>query len=114
MRARPRGVAFRSRQRVSPMPPHDFQLPEDFPDLTLPDKTENASEPVRPTPLRPAPSPWRVGDRVLAPWEPDCLYAGRVTDIKDNQALIQFDDGDAGWVVLDRVRPLVVRQGQRA
>jgi hypothetical protein len=50
---------------------------------------------------------------VLAPWEPDCLYAGRVTEIRDNQALIQFDDGDAGWVVPDRVRPLAVRQGQR-
>jgi hypothetical protein len=36
-----------------------------------------------------------------------------VAEVKDRQALIQFDDGDAGWVPLDRVRPLAVRPGQR-
>src|SRR5262249_28341159 len=44
---------------------------------------------------------------------PDFLYAGRVAQVQDNQALIEFEDGDAGWVTLDQVRPLAVPRGQK-
>jgi hypothetical protein len=57
--------------------------------------------------------PWQQGDRVLAPWEPDFLYVGKIAQINGNQALIAFDDGDAGWVLLDQIRPLVVKEGQK-
>jgi hypothetical protein len=104
------------------MPPRDFRLPDDFPDLTLPEKAEPApAAPAQrfPEPARrvahvsQAPSPWKVGDRVLAPWEPDRLYAGKVAQIQDDQALIQFEDGDAGWVRLDQIRALTVQRGQK-
>jgi hypothetical protein len=94
------------------MPPSDFRLPDDFPDLSLPERSEPVREPSAPTP-RPAPTPWKAGDRVLAPWEPNCLYVGRIAQIKDGQALIEFDDGDAGWVSVDRVRALTVPVGQK-
>jgi hypothetical protein len=38
---------------------------------------------------------------------------GRVTEIKGNQALIEFEDGDAGWVLMDSIRPLAVQRGQK-
>lgn len=91
------------------MPPSDFKLPDDFPDLTLPEKTERAPEPFRPLVQRPA---WREGDRVLAPWEPQFLYAGMIRQIREREALIAFDDGDAGWVLLDQIRPFLVQTGQ--
>lgn len=81
-----------------------------FPDLTLPEKETGAPAPT----LRPvAKSAWREGERVLAPWEPGCLYAGVVTQIKEDQALIDFDDGDEGWVPLDQVRALRIEPGAR-
>ena len=56
---------------------------------------------------------WRAGDRVLAPWEPMYLYAGTLEQVAEGRALIQFDDGDAGWVDLEYVQPLVLKKGQR-
>jgi hypothetical protein len=112
------------------MPTPGFN-PDDFPDLTIPERTDKAPElrplpdmtipdrtdqvPV-PEPYRPLSGPshsWKVGDRVLAPWEPVFLYTGRIAEIKDNEALIEFGDGDVGWVVLERLRPLAVPRGQK-
>jgi hypothetical protein len=56
---------------------------------------------------------WRKGDRVLAPWEPTYLYAGTLDQVSAGRALIQFDDGDAGWVDLAFVQPLALERGQR-
>jgi hypothetical protein len=111
------------------MPTPGFNNPDNFPDMTIPERTDRAAEPrpfpdlsipdrtdKSPEPFRPQSGPshsWRVGDRVLAPWEPTFLYTGRIAEIQDNQALIEFGDGDVGWVVLERVRPLVVPKGQK-
>ena len=54
------------------------------------------------------PSSWEVGDRVLAPWEPQFLYAGTLREVRDGEAHVGFDDGDSGWVPLSEVRPLQV------
>jgi hypothetical protein len=54
-----------------------------------------------------------MGDRVLAPWEPTFLYAGTLDPVHAARALIQFDDGDCGWVDLAHLRPLTLRPGQR-
>ena len=82
-----------------------------FPDLSIPDRTDKAAEPFRP---QSGPShSWKVGDLVLAPWEPVFLYAGRIAEIQDNQALIEFSDGGAGWVTLDQLRSFAVPKGQK-
>lgn len=66
---------------------------------------------------RPGGSPrktaWQKGNRVLAPWEPTFLYAGTVEQVTEKRALIQFDDGDSGWVELAFVQPLALELGQR-
>lgn len=64
------------------------------------------------------PAEWQEGDRVLAPWEPMFLYAGtikqiRIDDASGDKALIEFDDGDAGWVYMFSLCTLQVRRGQR-
>jgi hypothetical protein len=94
------------------MPTGDYQLPDDFPDLTIPDRSEPQAKDWPP----PAPSPshpWQQGDRVLAPWEPEFLYVGVIAEIQGQQALIEFDDGDAGWVLMAQIRALSIRQGQK-
>jgi hypothetical protein len=85
-------------------------LPDDFPDLTIPARRAPKERPDAHG--LPSGRQWHVGDRVLAPWEPTFLYAGRVAQIQGNEALIQFDDGDAGWVSLKQLRPMVVPPGQ--
>jgi hypothetical protein len=96
------------------MPNHDDNLREgpadDFFDLTIPERSDIPLEMIRPLERQP-PGAWRVGDRVLAPWEPAFLYAGRIAQLGNQQALIQFDDGDAGWVTLSLVRALAVERG---
>src|SRR5688500_3526820 len=97
------------------MPPRDDHfregLPDDFPDLTIPARR---APPERPGARgQPSGKQWAVGDRVLAPWEPTFLYAGRVVQMQGNEALIQFDDGDAGWVPLTQLRQLAVPSGQQ-
>src|SRR5262245_20959013 len=101
------------------MPPSDYRMPDDFPDLTLPERTDKPPEPLRPLTPASAPisvpvsaAPWHEGDPVFAPWEPDFLYAGRIAQIKDSQALIEFGDGDAGWVLLNQLRPRALTKGQ--
>jgi hypothetical protein len=95
------------------MPSPDFSFPDDFPDLTLPERADKAPSSPSPSPAPlPARPRWAVGDRVLAPWEPNFLYVGRVAGVGANQALIEFEDGDAGWVLLDSIRPLAVQRGQ--
>ncbi|MSU77678.1 MAG: hypothetical protein EXS16_06240 [Gemmataceae bacterium] len=56
---------------------------------------------------------WKVGDRVLAPWEPMFLYVGTIQELQGFRALIQFDDGDAGWVALDDLQAVSVKVGQQ-
>jgi hypothetical protein len=94
------------------MPSRDFPEPENFPDMTIPERTDKAPAPIGPV-FPSAQVSWKIGDRVLAPWEPDFLYVGRVAQLKGKEALIEFEDGDAGWVMLDQIRPLVVKQGQK-
>jgi hypothetical protein len=113
----------------------DPSLPRNIPDMSLPERGEKKPEPLLlpdvklPTPVEnvreiampshePPPSSssvsWTIGQQVLAPWEPNYLYVGSLSRIKGNEAFIEFDDGDAGWVPLGRVRPLELHQGQRA
>ena len=93
-------------------PPSNFQLPDDFPDLTLPENRDSPADPQMPTLRSPEPS-WKEGDRVLAPWEPHFLYVGKIAQIEGPQILVEFEDGDAGWVLMDQLRPLIVQRGQK-
>ena len=106
---------------------------DNIPDMTLPErKTPVGPGPAAETPVpaqggpKPtdgkAPPPWerptavgawKVGDRVLAPWEPMFCYVGTIQEINKNRVMIQFDDGDAGWVAVDQLRPLAVARGQK-
>ena len=48
-----------------------------------------------------AATPFVVGAIVLAKWPNDGnYYSGSISEIKDNQALVHFDDGDVSWVKL--------------
>ncbi|HEX3315510.1 MAG TPA: hypothetical protein VHR72_11495 [Gemmataceae bacterium] len=47
--------------------------------------------------------PWRPGDRILAPWEPMFLYAGRIVELRAGQASIRFDGGDLAWIDVDQL-----------
>jgi hypothetical protein len=40
-------------------------------------------------------------------------YVGTIQEINKNRVMIQFDDGDAGWVAVDQIRPLSVTRGQK-
>jgi hypothetical protein len=93
--------------------PSNYPPPDDFPDLTIPEKTDKLQEPPRPLSRSPCRASWREGDRVLAPWEPHFLYFGVIDQIRDNQAHIAFGDGDSGWVLLEQIRPLMVETGQQ-
>jgi hypothetical protein len=111
------------------MPTPESDKPEPFLDMTIPERTDKVPEP-RPfldmaipersanpaEPYRPPSGPaycWKVSDRVLAPWEPNFLYTGRIAEIRDNQALVEFSDGGAGWVTLEQLRPFAVPKGQK-
>jgi hypothetical protein len=102
-----------------------------FPDMSLPDRDgpAGASWPApparRPLPPQtgvapgvPSPAPpsaggsWRVGDRVLAPWEPMCRYVGRIDEIRGDLAFIRFDDGDSAWLPIELLRPFELSRGQ--
>ena len=39
---------------------------------------------------------WKVGDCVLAPWEPNFLYVRKIAQVDGVKDLIEFEDGDAG------------------
>lgn len=89
----------------------DFRLPDDFPDMTLPEPAAKPPPPWTPASesiVPAAPAGWRVGARVLAPWEPVCMYAGSIKQIQGGEALIDFDDGDSGWVLLQHLQALTV------
>src|SRR5262245_54885478 len=103
------------------MRPGDHGLPDDFPDLTIPERTPDPPVPRAPDPARPLsfsldaqrkPGVWPVGDEVLAPWEPDFAYPGVIDRIDGQRVLIQFDDGGVGWVQLKQVQPLKLTVGQ--
>ncbi len=53
------------------------------------------------------------GDRVLAPWEPNWLYPGTVSEVRDAEVFVFFDDGDRGWVPAAITRPLEIGPGSR-
>lgn len=102
-----------------------WQPPEDFPDLTIRD-TEPAVPPMPrgiaavPTPSGSQPQQgasgkrqWQVGDRVLAPWEPQFLYTGQIVELQGGEARIEFEDGDCGWVQLNQIRALRLLIGQK-
>jgi hypothetical protein len=94
------------------MPPRPPDWPENFPDLTIPERTDVPADPARP--LFPSDQvTWKVGDRVLAPWEPQFLYVGRISRLDGGKALIEFEDGDAGWVQLDQIRQLAIVRGAK-
>lgn len=112
------------------MPNPNYRRPDEFPDMTIPSRRDSDGCRSQPNPFpdmtipereeAAAPPPatgqgfggprrnWQVGDRVLAPWEPEFLYVGRIVKIEQDQAQIDFEDGDAGWVFLDQIRPLAV------
>jgi hypothetical protein len=56
---------------------------------------------------------WRLGDRVLAPWEPDFLYPGTVVFVGKRGLVIEYDDGDEGYVPESTLRPLQIQVGSQ-
>jgi hypothetical protein len=105
--------------------PHSFD-PDGIPDMSIPERNGNAPKPPKQSERidgaigkKPAAwdaptsaGGWKVGDRVLAPWEPIFLYSGTIKEIKKSKALIQFDDGDSGWVFVDQLRTISVKKDQ--
>jgi hypothetical protein len=83
------------------------------PDMTLPEEPPAPppppSSPHFPPPGHPG---WAVGDWVLAPWEPEFLYAGRIVRFDGGRAHVQFEDGDSGLVETAQLRPLQLPEGQ--
>jgi hypothetical protein len=55
----------------------------------------------------------RPGDRVWAPWQKGVLFAGTVDKLRDEEAHVHFDDGDAGWVHCVQLLPLEIPMGLR-
>jgi hypothetical protein len=53
---------------------------------------------------------WKVGDCVLAPWEPNFLYVSKIAQVDGVKDSIEFEDGDAGWVQLDQIRTLALKR----
>jgi hypothetical protein len=53
-----------------------------------------------------------LGDRVLAPWEPGILHAGTIEVLDDSLALIQFDNGNQGWVRVSQTFDMQLEPGQ--
>jgi serine/threonine-protein kinase len=56
---------------------------------------------------------WRIGDRVLAPWEPEWLYPATVREINGDSIYVWFDDGELAWVESDDLKPLDLGEGSR-
>ena len=48
-------------------------------------------------------NPFVVGSNVLAKWTDGSYYPGSISEIRDNQALVNFDDGDVSWVNLTEI-----------
>ena len=117
----------RPEQRVFPMSRRDFQLPDDFPDLTLPEKSDPEPEaidsPALPnldptaTAIQPSLQAFRanlqIGDRVWAPWYSSVLFAGTVSRVEEKEVHIAYDDGRGAWVLREQVRPLEMPVGLR-
>ncbi|MSQ94848.1 MAG: hypothetical protein EXR98_09870 [Gemmataceae bacterium] len=107
------------------MPSSNLPDPDRIPDMTLPDRgksppTSGDSPNIKPPAKAPAPwdlptsvDGWKIGDRVLAPWEPMFCYVGTIQEINKLNVMIQFDDGDAGWVAIDQLRAVSVERGQK-
>jgi hypothetical protein len=103
---------------MSPREPSD-QPPKLKPVDSVVSSYQPRPEP-KPTAAKAMAAPWQEGDRVLAPWEPTWLRAGKIKQIKTDeaqgdQAHIAFDlDSASGWVLAASLRPLAVNQGQKA
>ena len=105
------------------MPDPNFPRRDNIPDMSLGERTAKPHVPKGPPPdstgysqggSQPAVrTDWKKGDRVFAPWEPTFLYAGTISKFAGDQALIEFDDGDSGWVDLAFVEPMSLQRGQR-
>ena len=105
--------------------PSKLPDPENIPDMTIPERSTtppSAPNPDLTPPGAKAPAPWdepasvggwKVGNRVLAPWEPMFCYVGTIQEINKQKAMIQFDDGDAGWVAIAQLRSPAVKRGQK-
>jgi hypothetical protein len=115
-----------SSENFKPDPIPDMTLPErgdtapspaPMPDMTLPARAQPQGQVEKAPPAweRPTRKPieWKPGDRVLAPWEPMFLYVGTIKSIEGIRALIEFDDGDSGWVYVEDIRKVSVELGQR-
>jgi hypothetical protein len=106
----------------------DPLLPRNVPDLSLPEKTEQApaahpglpemqklvqAMPAKVDRPRDFLESLQEGDRVLAPWHPDVLLAGTTLEFDDTtkQVEIRFDIGETGWVFLNQLLPLEVKVG---
>src|SRR5262249_14693214 len=110
--------------------------PDKVPDMSLGERSNKAPAPIPPWEVptsiqvqpeagvapaqesKPPPPRWQEGDWVLAPWEPMFLYPGTISQFKvdearGDQALIEFDDGGAGWVFLYSICPREIESGQR-
>jgi hypothetical protein len=54
----------------------------------------------------------KVGDTVLAWWEPNAIYfVGTIVEEEGSRELIVFEDGEQAWVNSSQIRPLDVNRG---
>ncbi|MGF1578346.1 MAG: hypothetical protein ACFCD0_03165 [Gemmataceae bacterium] len=81
------------------------------PDLSLGTPTEQG-DPINTATTKHKTSSWKAGDRVLAPWDPTHLFVGTIVEVNKDQAHIEFDDGDQGWVNLEHINRLNLRPRQ--
>jgi hypothetical protein len=64
--------------------------------------------------LEPLDNPWRVGQRVLAQWQPEPFYyPGVVDQVNDEVVHIKYDDGDHAYLTPDLILPLRLKVGHR-
>lgn len=88
--------------------------------IRVPDPTSPAAAEAAPTATPPAESPpapagsggWKVGDRVLALWEPNGLwYAGTIRGGDGDRFHVVFDNGDQSWVTQEQLTALELPSG---
>jgi serine/threonine protein kinase len=66
-----------------------------------------------PAPMASSIGRWQVGDRVLAPLEPEWLYVATVEQTKGESLFVSYCDGESDWVKVPDVRPLDIDKGAR-
>ena len=66
----------------------------------------NAPTAVAPTPPATPESAVKVGTSVLAPWSRSGkMYGGTVTELYGKLGHVNFNDGDRGWALVEKMRP---------